>query len=303
MDDLRRIDLNLLLTLHALLTEQHVTRAAVRLHKSQPAVSHALAQLRDIFDDPLLVRRENGLTLTARARDLLGPLDDALGQLNGLVGESTFDAAHARRCFRLALSDYGARSVLPALMRRLRREAPGIDVAVVQAGREAMLAQLADGETDLAIGVFPRLPSDIEVATLFEDHYTSVADRATLPRRGPLSVEDWLARPHVLVAMRPDAPSEIDLALAEAGMQRHVALVLPHWGAALDLVPGTDLILTVATRAVAAAPNRALRAFAPPIALAPVPFQQAWHARRRADPAHRWLRQTVWECSQQPEGT
>src|SRR5436309_288049 len=118
MDDLRRIDLNLLLTLHALLTEQHVTRAAVRLHKSQPAVSHALAQLRDIFDDPLLVRRENGLTLTARARDLLGPLDDALGQLNGLVGESTFDAAHARRCFRLALSDYGARSVLPALMRR-----------------------------------------------------------------------------------------------------------------------------------------------------------------------------------------
>ena len=123
MDDLRRIDLNLLLTLHALLTEQHVTRAAVRLHKSQPAVSHALAQLRDIFDDPLLVRRENGLTLTARARDLLGPLDDALGQLNGLVGESTFDAAHARRCFRLALSDYGARSVLPALMRRLRREA------------------------------------------------------------------------------------------------------------------------------------------------------------------------------------
>jgi len=169
MDDLRRIDLNLLLTLHALLTEQHVTRAAVRLHKSQPAISHALAQLRDIFDDPLLVRRENGLAPTARARDLLQPLGDALAQLNGLLAESAFDAANARRCFRLALSDYGARSVLPALMRRLRSEAPGIDLAVMQASRETMLAQLADGETDLAIGVFPQLPRDIEVATLFED--------------------------------------------------------------------------------------------------------------------------------------
>jgi len=300
MDDLRRIDLNLLLTLHALLTEQHVTRAAVRLHKSQPAVSHALAQLRDIFDDPLLVRRENGLAPTARARDLLQPLADALGQLNGLLGESAFDAENARRCFRLALSDYGARSVLPALMRRLRSEAPGVDLAVMQASRETMLAQLADGETDLAIGVFPQLPGDIEVATLFEDHYTCVADRTTLPRRGGLSVDKWLARPHVLVAMRPDAPSEIDLALAETGMRRHVALVLPHWGAALDVVPGTDLILTVAARAVTAVPHRALRAFAPPIELAPVPFQQAWHVRREADPAHRWLRQTVWECCRQP---
>ena len=77
MDDLRRIDLNLLLTLHALLTEQHVTRAAVRLHKSQPAVSHALAQLRDIFDDPLLVRRGGALAITTRARALLPALDAA----------------------------------------------------------------------------------------------------------------------------------------------------------------------------------------------------------------------------------
>ncbi len=78
---------------------------------------------------------------------------------------------------------------------------------------------------------------------------------------------------------------------------------LLHWIGALDVIPGTDLILTFATRAVAAAPLRALRAFAPPIELAPVPFQQAWHARRGADPAHRWLRQTVWECCRQPQGT
>lgn len=124
-----------------------------------------------------------------------------------------------------------------------------------------------------------------------------------MPRRGGLSVDAWLARPHVLVAMRPDAPSEIDIALAEAGMHRHVALVLPHWGAALDVVPGTDLVLTVAARAIAAAPHRTLRAFAPPIALAAVPFQQAWHARREADPAHSWLRQAVWQCCRHPQAS
>lgn len=300
MDDLRRIDLNLLLTLHALLTERHVTRAAVRLHKSQPAVSHALAQLRDIFDDPLLVRRDNGLAPTTRACDLLPLLDEALGQLNGLMRSSSFDATQARRSFRVALSDYGARIILPALVRRLRRDAPGIDLAVVQASRDAMLAQLADGEIDLAIGVFPRLPRDIEVDPLFDDHYTCVADRQTLPPDGGLTLEAWLARPHVLVAMRPDAESEIDLTLAAQGLQRHVALVLPHWSAALDVVADTDLILTVAARTVtAAAPHPALRGFAPPVTLAAVPFQQVWHARRDADSAHRWLRQAVRECCRQ----
>jgi len=297
MDDLRRLDMNLLLTLHALLTEQHVTRAAVRLHKSQPAVSHALAQLRDLFDDPLLVRRDAGLVLTTRACELLPPLEDALSQLNGLLRTSAFDPAQARRTFRVALSDYGARIILPPLVRRLRSEAPGIDLAAVQASREAMLAKLADGEIDLALGVFPHLPRDIVADLLFEDHYTSVADGATLSAHGDLAREAWLDRPHVLVAMRLDAPSDIDAALAAAGLDRHVAVVLPHWSAALDVVAGTDLILTVAARTLSAAPAQpGLRAFAPPVALPAVPFQQAWHARRDTDPAHRWLRQAVRGC-------
>jgi len=302
MDELRRIDLNLLLTLHALLTERHVTRAAVRLHRSQPAVSHALAQLREIFDDPLLVRRGGTLEITTRARALLPALDAALGQLNGLLRPPAFDPAQARRNFRVALSDYGARIVLPALVRTLRAEAPGIDLSVVQTSREAMLAQLTDGEIDLAIGVFPQLPADIVADTLFEDRYTSVADRATLPPHGDLPREQWLARPHVLVAMRPDLQNEIDQQLAAAGMERHVALVLPHWSAALDVVAGTDLILTVAARTLAAMPAQAaLRAFAPPVALLPIAFQQAWHARRDDDPAHRWLRNTVSACCHAPD--
>ena len=294
MDDLRRIDLNLLLTLHALLSEQHVSRAALRLHRSQPAVSHALAQLREIFADPLLVRRGGRLQLTARAEALHAPLQEALQQLDGLLGTPGFEPARARRTFRLAMSDYGARVVLPSLMRLLRREAPGIDLVVSQGSREAMLGQLIDGEADLALGVFPELPTEMAQQVLFEESFVCLADRASLPPRGGLALDPWLARPHVLVAVRPGIDNEIDQALAALGARRRIALTLPHWGVAQSVIAGTDLVLTVARRSLAGARlDPALRQFAPPLAISPFAFAQAWHSRRDGDAGHRWLRAQI----------
>ncbi|CAB5526107.1 Nodulation protein D 2 [Pseudomonas putida] len=294
MDDLRRIDLNLLLTLHALLSEQHVSRAAVRLHRSQPAVSHALAQLRDIFADPLLVRRGGRLHLSSRAQALREPLEQALAQLDGLLGSPRFEPNRARRTFRLAMSDYGARVVLPGLMRKLREQAPGIDLVVSQGSREAMIGQLIDGEVDLALGVFPDLPSEVEVQVLFEESFICLADRHSLPARTGLSLAQWLARPHVLVAVRPGIDNEIDLALQASGQGRRIALTLPHWGVAQGVISGTDLILTVARRSLAGTRlDPGLRCFAPPLPIAPFAFTQAWHTRREGDAGHRWLRELI----------
>lgn len=184
MDELRRIDLNQLLTLHALLVEKHVTRAAVRLHKSQPAVSHVLAQLRTRFGDPLLVRHGGRMVLTARAQALVRPLEEALTRLNELLSAPDFDPSRTRGRFRLCLSDYASRIVLPPLVRHVRERAPGLDLAISQASREAMLAQLADGEVDLALGVFPHPPEDIRVQDLFQEEFVSLADRAVLPEKG-----------------------------------------------------------------------------------------------------------------------
>jgi len=299
MDDLRRIDLNLLLTLHALLAEKHVTRAALRLHKSQPAVSHALAKLREVFKDPLLTRRGANMALTPRARDLLQPLEVALSQLNALLHEGAFDPRQAVRRFRVAMSDYAAHLILPTLVKRLRDQAPGIDVAVCQASREAMLAQLADGEIDLALGVFPDTAGEIVVETLFEEHFISVADKCSLPLRGKLSLDKWLARSHVLVATRPGTDNEIDATLASQGLRRHIALVLPHWSASTEVLADTDLILTVASRTLDNVPrNKGLTQFMPPFELPHFAFQQAWHTRRDADSAHCWFRSVVMDCSQ-----
>ncbi|QXI31751.1 LysR family transcriptional regulator [Pseudomonas promysalinigenes] len=298
MDELRKIDLNLLLALHALLTEKHVTRAALRLHRSQPAVSHALAQLRAHFDDPLLIRQRGQMTLTARAQALAKPLQDALGSLNGLLAAPLFDPGQAHRRFRLSLSDYASRIILPPLVRYLRRVAPGIDLAISQASRETMLAQLLDGELDLALGIFPDLPAGIITQTLFEDSFISVADHQVLPAAGELTLEQWLTRPHVLMAMHPDAYDEIEQALTEQGLRRHIALALPHWSAAVDVLSGTDLILTVAKRALGPQLHPSLCQFAPPLPIAALAYQQAWHARKDSDPGHRWLREAVWACSQ-----
>lgn len=299
MDELRRIDLNLLLTLHALLTEKHVTRASVRLHKSQPAISHALAQLRVHFDDPLLIRRDGRMELSTRAQAMLRPLQDALASLNGLFGVRTFDPASASGRFRLALSDYAARIVLPPLVRYVRAHAPGLELAVSQASKETMLAQLHDGELDLAFGLFPEGAQDMVVQSLFQECYVSLADRKVLPDSGVLSVEQWLARPHVKLALRPDAVDEIDRTLSAQGLQRTIALTLPHWGAAVDVLRGTDLIMTVTSRALGDVPiDPGVQRFEPPLALPRYDYHQAWHVRKEDDAAHRWLRQAVLASSQ-----
>ena len=187
MNNLARIDLNLLVTLHVLLSE-NTSRVPPCGCRNQPAVSHALARLRDIFGDPLLVRRAGRLELTARANELVEPLNDVLGRLGALIEPPAFDPSAATRVFRIAMSDYGARIVLPALVKTLRADAPGIELIVSQATREAMRMQLMDGEVDLALGVLPAMQRDLHAQPLFVESFACVADASRLPRRGSRSM-------------------------------------------------------------------------------------------------------------------
>ncbi|WP_367256168.1 LysR family transcriptional regulator [Pseudomonas sp. stari2] len=295
MNDLRRIDLNLLVILDALLSEQHVTRAAERLHLSQPAVSHALARLRDLLGDPLLVRAGSGLAPTARALELVAPLTEALAQVQSLLAPNTFDPASARRTFRLAMSDYGAAIILPGLIRTLRAEAPGIDLQISHASREGMVEGLLNGDIDLAAGVLPELPGELCSTPLFEERYVCLLDRQSLPAEGVLDLPTYLSRPHVLLEMRGSGTPEIERTLTALRERRRVAVSLPHWSVAPQFISGTDLILTVASRALKDVDDDSLIVVPPPFEIAPFTFVSAWHKRRGGDQALNWLNRRIGE--------
>jgi len=295
MNDLSRIDLNLLVILDALLSEQHVTRAAERLHLSQPAVSHALARLRDVLGDPLLVRAGSTLVPTARALELVAPLAEALAQVQSLLAPNTFDPATARRTFRVAMSDYGAAIILPGLIRTLRREAPGIDLQISHASREGMLDGVLNGDIDLAAGVFPEMPNELRSSVLFEERYVCLLDRRRLPADGVLDLPTYLSRPHVLLEMRGSGTPEIERALTALRERRRVAISLPHWSVAPQLISGTDLILTVSSRSVRDIDQQQLIVLPPPFEIAPFTFVLAWHKRRGGDQALNWLNRRIEE--------
>lgn len=288
MNDLRRVDLNLLVILDALLCEQHVTRAAERLHLSQPAVSHALARLRDLLGDPLLVRQGGTLVPTARALELTAPLTEALAQVQALLAPNRFEPASAKRRFRVAMSDYSAAIFLPELVRMLRLEAPGIDLQIIQASREGMVDGVLNGDLDLAAGVFPDMPAQLRTTPLFEERYTCLVDRNSLPENATLDLPTYLSRPHVLLEMRGSGTPEIERALTLIRERRHVAISLPHWGVAPQLIEGTDLILTVSSRGLLHI-DPPLLAVPPPFHIPSFAFELAWHARRGGDSGLQWL--------------
>lgn len=292
MHSLAGIDLNLLVVLDALLAERHVSRAALRLNKSQPAVSHALARLRHLLDDPLLVRHDGKLEPTARAMEIAPQLAEALERLRRVLGPSDFDPATEKRVFRLAMSDYGAAVLLPEIVPLLRARAPNVDLLVSQASREVMVSQTVDGEVDFAFGVFPELDRSLQSRLLFRESFACLADAASLGGAKALDMAAYLARPHALVALRPDRENEIDSALAAFGHRRRICLALPHWGVAPSLIAGTDLVLTVARRILPPA-GPGLAIFEPPFEIPPFAFEQIWHPRRDRDPAHQWLRRQI----------
>ena len=292
---LRNIDLNLLVVLDALLTEKHVTRTGARLHLSQPAISHSLSKLWVLLDDPILIRQGSEVVLSALAQNLQAPLKEILSQIEILLGKSIdFVPANSHRTFRLAMSDYGAAIVLPKLLRQLRAQAPNTTLVVTQDSRHGMFEQIAQGKIDLALGVFPHLTADISSEVLFEETFSCLLDRSTLPASGQLDLDNYLLRPHISVSVDGCTNGEIDRLLRAEGLQRRIAVSVPHWRTAPSMISNTDLILTVATRTLDNAPlDDDLVSLSPPLPIPPFPFVQIWHNRFGEDPAHIWLREQV----------
>lgn len=292
--NLRDLDLNLLRTLDALLEEQQVSRAALRLGVSQPAVSHALGRLRRHFGDPLLVRRGQEMVLTPRASELAGPLRQILASIRQLTGPARFDPSRAQGRLRIATTDYGLAIVMPQVLAGLARQAPGLSIAYSAISGE-MFEQLESGFLDLCL-TGQASCRDLQVEVLFNERFV-LATRAGHPLVGqPVTVEAFVAWPHVLVDVVHSRLHGIDERLAAMNLKRHVAMRMPSFLAAAYFARDSDLVVPIPERiALLQAGPLGLAIHAPPPALdlGAFAYVQAWHARRSEDPLHQWLRQLV----------
>lgn len=288
-------NLNLLLALDALLQEESVTRAARRLHVTQSAMSHNLAQLRELLGDPLLIRGKAGMALTPRAQGLAAALHRGLEQLQRALGDGpAFAPASATRGFTLTMGDFVAVLLMPRLLSGLRGSAPGLEFAVVPVDRRRMAEQLESGEVDLGVGVnFERAPR-LRHEVVLTQRFVSVV-RADHPEiRGALSLEQFERWPHVLVGGKTGDSAIVDAALARLGRTRRVALRVPYFLAAPVMVASSDMILTTAALVASHfAGHYPLQILTPPVELAPFTIDVVWHERFERDPAHTWLRGQV----------
>jgi DNA-binding transcriptional LysR family regulator len=291
--NLRRLDLNLLVTLDALLSEHNVTRAAQRLNLSQPSVSVHLAKLREVLGDPLLLPGPRGMRPTARADELREPLRQALDALERAVSPARpFDPVEARHTWRVAATDYGESTIVLPALNQLRSVAPGTRLAVLELVPPRIARQAEQAEIDLAFDTSDGAPPGLHRRTLFRERYV-LAGRAGHPqlKRRP-TLAQFCKLEHVIVS--PDGGGfrgVTDEALSQAGLARQVVLSVPHFLFVMSALASTDLVAMLPSRLVR--DNRGLRVVEPPV---PVPgFEMAmlWHERSHRDPAHRWLREHI----------
>ncbi|QPF71534.1 LysR family transcriptional regulator [Roseateles sp. DAIF2] len=290
--DIKRLDLNLLLSLEALLQERNVTRAAARLHLSQPALSAQLNRLRDLLGDPLLIPAHRGMTPTAKALQLLEPLRQSLDQLRGLLASHRdFDPAHARLDCRIACTDYlQAVAVLP-LIRQLSERAPGIRIALRHLDPQALGGQLERGELDLALMTPPTpLPARQYAAPLFNERYLLIGRRNHPRLRPGLSLADYLALEHVVVSLgRDDFVTAVDRQLAAGGLARRVAVSAASFLLVPEIVAATDGVALVPERLVRDRAEQ-LQLLEPPLPVPGFAVGMLWHEHAHGHPGQAWIR-------------
>lgn len=294
--NLSRIDLNLFIVFDAIYSEGSVTRASQKLNLTQPAISHALGRLRQLFNDPLFIRQGHQMVSTPLARNIIEPVRLSLRGLEVTLNQlDLFDPASSRKQFTLACRDVLESSILPPLMVQIGNGAPFVDIAAVSVERRALLGELAAGTLDLAIDMLLPLPNDIMRSQVARDT-TVVVARNGHPaiKDGKIDLETYLREDHVLASSRRKGPGLEDFELSRLGRQRRIRLRCQHYFAACRVVSASDLMLTMPERYARVA-NRQFdnQIIAFPLEMPSWDVYLYWHANVDHDPANCWLRKQV----------
>jgi DNA-binding transcriptional LysR family regulator len=289
------IDFRDLRVLDALIREGSITRAAVSLETTQPAVSKLLARLRLRFDDPLFVRRGSGVQPTARAVEMASQVRALLEMADTLWQERLpFDPRKSEKIFSLLLTDVGMVRFLPPLVARLAELAPRIQVRAIPLDSRHFALKLESGEADLALGALPRAAGHLRSQRLYSDGYASVVRRGHPRPAQARTRRGFLDEQHILITASETghaAHLETQRVLTRAIARGNILLQVPSFIAGAIVASQTDGVATLpANLAAIIAEPLGMTVFRTPVSLPRIEIAQYWHERYHRDPAHRWLR-------------
>jgi DNA-binding transcriptional LysR family regulator len=309
--NIERIDLNLLVYLDVLLRECNVTRAASYLGITQPAMSNGLRRLRDLFDDPLLVRTSEGMTPTERALELQPVVRSVLAAVEREVQpRKPFDPAESGRVFRIMASDYAESTLVPAVLERLRREAPRVVLDIMTPSDVSYLS-VEQGKVDMVINRFDSMPQSFHQSTVWQDSFCCLMSREN-PIARSFDLEAYLGAQHVWVSktgmgvgvgVDPSAVQSlgwVDEALARLGRKRSITVFTRHYQVAVLLAEQKHLVVTVPSKlARTLRDDAAVVGKAPPFEIPPFELKMAWSSLLQRNPGHQWLRRLILEVARE----
>lgn len=293
--ELHELDLNLLVVFHQLLVERRVSGAADSLGISQPAVSNSLAKLRRLFGDELFLRTPRGMEPTPYAEQLAEPVSEALALIHGGINRrSSFDPRSATRAMTIGMTDIGEIYFLPALVERLRREAPGVTLSTVRNTAVNLRDELESGKVDLAIGLLPQLRAGFFQRRLFTQSYVCLLRQGHRLAKRRIALAEYAGAEHLLVISAGTGHGKVDDLLRRRGIERTIRLTVPHYVSVGHILQRSDLVATVPERLA----DRLVEPFdlwavPHPAKLPAVSISVFWHAKYHRAPASQWLRGVV----------
>ena len=308
--NLERVDLNLLVYLDVLLREQSVTRAAAQLGITQPAMSNGLKRLRELFNDPLMIRSSSGMAPTERAIELAPLIRQALSAVTEIMEpKQEFRPLTSKRVFRIMTSDYAEATLMPALVKALRSEAPDVVLDFLTPS-DVSIQDIEQGKIDLAINRFNEIPQSFHQVTLWSDSFSCLLNRSN-PAAIRFNLKSYLESQHIWVSktgmgigfgMNPDrgGMGQIDAALERIGQRRRITIYTRHYQMPALVAHKADLIATLPTRIARLQSDHAqLVVKEPPFFIPEFELKMAWGALLHHSPAHRWLRQLILYVARQ----
>ncbi|MFT4995358.1 MAG: DNA-binding transcriptional LysR family regulator [Paraglaciecola sp.] len=303
--NIAKVDLNLLVYLDVLLREGSVTKAANQLSITQPAMSNGLKRLRDLFNDPLLVRTSNGMTPTKRALELKPVIRDVLAKLESSIQPSTdFFPATSKRTFRIMASDYAESTLLLEVIGQLGELAPNITLDIITPS-DVTFHDVEQGRVDMAINRFEELPLSFHQKVVWYDTF-SCAVSSNNPIKTHFNLDSYLSSKHIWVSKTGFGvgvgidPNEVqklgwvDAELTKIGKKRDIRVFTRHYHSALQLAKAQDLVATLPTRAANLYhSDPQVEILPPPFDIPPIALKMAWSALLQHDAGHIWLRRLI----------